>query len=345
MSVYELQINGTANAWPVFLGEDHPFYNRKDPADLANASFSLIGREGDGRITPEILIDAGHGVVQQLLAGDNRLPGAVVLTHPHLDHTASLDWIARSYFEENRKEKKLPVFCSMGCYSSVIKAFPQLKETTEHQEIFPGIRRNLTPDSRVRITGFPVYHGQSAMGAMMVVLQAGDAGKVIFTGDILFPLLREEDYALLRDAAYLVTDTNNLLPYPRSNHWSLVSTAGARDGESVRLREFRSALQTGEILRPHRHEPFGREWKDWFAAIEQQFDSRELPLSIFDFVKKIRPAKVLCVHYSGGEDENHNGMKRLTRRELADWIAETAAGQHIPASFEVPAAGNVYPLP
>lgn len=61
----EIVVHGRGNAWPVPLGEDHPFYNRKDPLDLSNAASSLQLMEAD-KVLSSVLIDAGHGTVQRI---------------------------------------------------------------------------------------------------------------------------------------------------------------------------------------------------------------------------------------------------------------------------------------
>ena len=110
MSKYFVRVNGVGNAWPVPLGSDHPFYDPGDPEQLANVSFSLLKSSGNSptstTIEWEILIDAGHGIVQYLIRHGNRIPEAVVLTHAHLDHTLSLDWIIQSFYRLHQKEKK-----------------------------------------------------------------------------------------------------------------------------------------------------------------------------------------------------------------------------------------------
>jgi hypothetical protein len=40
MSQVKVRIKGRGNAWPVFLGQEHPFYDRNNIEDLANVSFS-----------------------------------------------------------------------------------------------------------------------------------------------------------------------------------------------------------------------------------------------------------------------------------------------------------------
>ncbi len=134
MNKYFVRVNGVGNAWPVPLGTDHPFYDPGDPEQLANVSFSLI-KTRIGNPTPEsieweILIDAGHGIVQYLIRHGNRFPDAAVLTHAHLDHTLSLDWIIQSYYRHHRKEKKFPLYSSRTGWDFVSASFPQLPALT-----------------------------------------------------------------------------------------------------------------------------------------------------------------------------------------------------------------------
>ncbi|MCK4747182.1 MAG: hypothetical protein KAT15_09110, partial [Bacteroidales bacterium] len=116
MSKYFVRVNGVGNAWPVPIGTEHPFYDAADPEQLANVSFSLLksstGTPDPENLEWEVLIDAGHGIVQYLIRHGNRLPDSVVLTHAHLDHTLSLDWIIQSYYRYHQKQKKMPLYAS-----------------------------------------------------------------------------------------------------------------------------------------------------------------------------------------------------------------------------------------
>jgi len=71
MSSIYIRVNGTGNAWPVLLGTEHPFYDQSQYRELSNASFSIIKASGlpftKKNIEWEVLIDAGHGIVQYLL--------------------------------------------------------------------------------------------------------------------------------------------------------------------------------------------------------------------------------------------------------------------------------------
>lgn len=78
-----IRYHGTGNAWPVPLGSEHPFYDRTDSVQLANAAYS-INVTSDGEEI-EVLLDAGHGIIQRLLATSNKIPDVLCLTHGHLD--------------------------------------------------------------------------------------------------------------------------------------------------------------------------------------------------------------------------------------------------------------------
>ena len=66
MSDIIIRVNGTGNAWPVPLGSEHPFYNKENPEELANVSFSIIQSKtpeiSSSSIEWEVLVDAGHGL-------------------------------------------------------------------------------------------------------------------------------------------------------------------------------------------------------------------------------------------------------------------------------------------
>lgn len=62
MSKIKVRVNGRGNAWPVVLGQEHPFYNRQNYQDLANTSFSIIKSDinepNEKEIEWDLLIDA-----------------------------------------------------------------------------------------------------------------------------------------------------------------------------------------------------------------------------------------------------------------------------------------------
>lgn len=139
MSKIKVRINGRGNAWPILLGQHHSFYDRTIYEDLANASCSIIKSKNkhpkEKNIDWDLLIDAGHGTVQYLLKNCNRIPEAIFLTHPHIDHTLGLDWIVQSNFKLNKK--RYPVYATAPCWEKVKTIFPHLAETVDFKEIIP----------------------------------------------------------------------------------------------------------------------------------------------------------------------------------------------------------------
>ncbi len=334
----ELIIHGRGNAWPVPLGEEHPFYDRTDPLDVSNAAFSVQIREPDGRIA-SVLVDAGHGTIQSLLAGDNRIPDSICLTHGHLDHTLSVDWIVQSYSRRRPKDKRYPIYTTLPVYRFLLRSYPQMEGLTEHRELEFG--QTIPPGGEMpfHLTPYPVYHGQSAVGASMLLFGYGDR-KILITGDMLVPMLREEDYERLQGTDLLVVDTNNRFPWPRTNHWSFAGSTVDPLKRSENLETFAGGLSREEALRPHMHEGISKKNLSYLSRLKQEWAAREAPLSILELLDRIRPKKVVLVHYSGTEDRKHHGKKILDPAGLQAWVSETARAAGFPGEIVVPKTGQ-----
>ena len=220
-------MNGRGNAWPLPLGQDHPMYQGGKEPDYANASFSLMSvnkEKSKTEVNWELLIDAGHGSIPMLLKTHNRIPEAIVLTHPHFDHFVGIDWVAQSFYRFKNKQR-YPLYVTQLCWEALVRSLPHLEKIIEFKCLDYGFSRIIDEIPDVELTAYPVYHGNSAYGAAMIVAEVKNAGnkkqKIIFSGDLLSPLIRETDYTRLQGAKYLFADVNNRFPYPRTNHWSL----------------------------------------------------------------------------------------------------------------------------
>jgi len=266
----EIFVHGRGNAWPIPLGEEHPFYNREDPLDLSNASYSLQLQESHNLLA-SVLIDAGHGCVQSLLSGDNRIPDCLCLTHGHLDHTLSVDWIVQSFWRRHGKERRYPVYATMPVYRFLIKSFPHLEELTEHRELEFG--ETLTPveDLPLKLTAYPAYHGQHAVGSSMLLFEYADLS-VLFTGDLLAPLLRKEDYGRLHGMELLVVDTNNRFPWPRTNHWSFAGSPSDPVIRSEILEAFAAELDWKQVAAPQLQAGIGEKSQGYLLKLQQFLD-------------------------------------------------------------------------
>ena len=160
-----IRTNGRGNAWPVPLGREHPFYDKNQFEDLANASFSIIKFANDKSIEKELLIDAGHGAIQYLIQSANRIPEAIFLTHPHIDHTISIDWVVQSYWRQYKK--KYPIYASPLCWEQTLATFPQLAKLVNFKALYAGKARKVDELTGMEVVFYPVFHGESAAGAVV----------------------------------------------------------------------------------------------------------------------------------------------------------------------------------
>ena len=338
----EILVHGRGNAWPVPLGEEHPFYNREDPRDLSNASFSLQLRDRE-RLLSSVLIDAGHGTVQSLLAGDNRIPDCLCLTHGHLDHTLSVDWVVQSFWRKHGKERRYPIYATLPVYDFLIKSYPHLVDLTEHWELEFG--KPVYPDNVMpfQLTPFPAYHGQRALGASMLLFEYKGC-KVLFTGDILAPLLRKEDYAHLAGIDLLVVDSNNRFPWPRTNHWSFAGSPSEPMSRSEILESFAAELSWKQLMAPYLQEGVNSKNREFLSLLQLEWEREQLPLTILEFMEQVRPKKVMLVHYSGAEDRKYNGEEILSAPDLHAWASDTVRQTGISGEIVVPESGQRFQL-
>lgn len=334
----KLKIHGVGNAWPVLLGQEHPFYDRNSARELANAAYSLEYREGE-ELRADILVDAGHGTVQSLLAGDNRIPHCIALTHGHMDHTLSVDWVVQSYRRFGGGTHPFPVCATMPVYRFLLRSYPQLEELTRPVELLPGETLAMEVPGQVKLTAFPVYHGPLAHGASMLLFELGGK-RVLFTGDLITPLLREQDYATLEGVDMLVVDSNNRFPWPRTNHWSLAGCPVDPRLRSPVLRDFVEGIRPEDLTAPHRHPESDRVTCAYLDRFEKEWDPDRQCLTILEFAGRIRPGKVLPVHYGGNEDQKHHAEDMLDREALQRWVEETASAAGLRSAFYVPAPGG-----
>ncbi len=242
------------------------------------------------RINGQILIDAGHGTVQFLIRHENRLPDAIVLTHSHLDHTLALDWIIQSYHKQHRKQKKIPLYATRRCWETVATSFPQLQDITAHRELKPGMPVTLEEIKGMHLTAFPVFHGDRSPGASMLffetVVAGGKRSRVLFTGDVLCPLMREPDYENLAGTELVFSDANNRFPYPPSKHWS-ISPRGPDGTDSRILTGFRRDLSPTYMITQHMQTERDRIVHEYFDRFIQDMN-RSCPLSLPEFALRLQ---------------------------------------------------------
>ena len=348
-----IRVNGRGSAWPVFIGNNHPFYSMNDPDDLGNASFSIFGSPADEfsfeKIEWSILIDAGHNIPSYIIRNENRIPDTIILTHPHIDHTLGLDWIIESYNYKHHKQKKYPLYATSPCWEIVRKTYYPLNNIVEFKELVPGEPVDISEVPGARVTALPVYHGEKGLGASMLVFEFSGEDDIsetaAFSGDMLCPLFRRIDYHVLSLAKVLYVDCNNRFPYPLSTHGSLTAKDPVTGSMNQSLIDFIEHITFPELMAPHLQHPHNPHiQKHLNEVLKENPNPGELPFSVIDLLRRAPVPLVNLVHYGGREDELFNGQSMLTDIELETWANSEAEKEMIESEFVVPKAGNLFKL-
>ncbi len=352
-----IDVNGRGNAWPLELGTTdarHAAF-RQIPEEYANTSYSIVGKYPDtGRTEWDVLVDIGQGVVEALVRRHNRLPNAVLVTHPHHDHIAGLDWLANSYKRHRRNNPSLrnvlAVYGLRGCIEEIRRRYGYLEQAglIDLVPVDPGQRfAPLGNSAGLRVTAFPVYHAAHAPGSGMFVVEYQEAAveKAIFTGDLICPLVRPQHYRRLRGAKCLFAEANNRYPWPGSNHWSIAHWApsGSPRNRAPVLRDWIEGLDPGDLRKPH-DDSTGTNYLSgrWVGS---DYWKRTSPQSVFKFVKKVEPQNVALCHYSGYEDQKHHKQGILTDGELLGWVEDQARRVRLGGvNWTLPSPGTSFQL-
>jgi hypothetical protein len=163
--------------------------------------------------------------------------------------------------------------------------------------------------------------------------------KILFTGDLLAPLLKDSSYTDLEGVDLMVVDCNNRFPWPGTNHWSFAGHPGWSMDRSEVLKTFIRSHSPENLLLPHRDKDKGTlpaYLKSWTAG----WDPVQHPFTILEFCRRIKPLKVMLVHYSGTEDLKHHDQEILDREKLHAWANSTAQAEGIGSEFLVPGSGE-----
>jgi phosphoribosyl 1,2-cyclic phosphodiesterase len=237
-----LRVNGIQAAFGIEFGLSSPRTDEGREGDAyrqANASYSLVQRHG-GQVVRHTLIDCGMGVVPSLLELE-QLYGVhcvdeILITHPHFDHFAQLDWLSMCLLRSGRAEqpRPLPIYATPECWENgPARVHRYLVERTDFRPLRPGVDVRL---GELTVTPFDVDHGPKAPGAVGFVVENNNPGwggsstaaptkkaptkKIVITGDFL--RVPDEDAPLLRDADVMFLDANTWHPAEQTWHQSVV---------------------------------------------------------------------------------------------------------------------------
>jgi ribonuclease BN (tRNA processing enzyme) len=215
-----LRINGRNGAW---MGDFYQDTSRDvtlhlDPYRRANTSVSLLLRRGE-EILLHLLVDVGLGALNSLLEYQyqghvNRID-ALLLTHPHFDHIAGLDWLAAMIRRSDVAEqpRPLPLYCSDPCYEEAFnRRFVWLKDLFSHHAIRSGdpVQIEGREGASLRVHPLSVWHGPTAPGAMIYSIEA-QGKRIVLAWDML-RLEKDVDDSPLRQADLLLLDSTSWHP-------------------------------------------------------------------------------------------------------------------------------------
>lgn len=157
----------------------------------------LLYGEDESTIERVVLFDCGAGVLDGLIdLGITRID-AVFNTHDHFDHIAEADRLVNSQ-RRAKKPMPLPWYCSDLAWEYGVKArFPWLQGPSGllHNSLKHGVPVELGFGVDLRITPLTVYHGKTAMGPMIFVVEFcpgsdGKRHKIVIGWDLLHLLPR-----------------------------------------------------------------------------------------------------------------------------------------------------------
>ena len=180
----------------------------------------------------------------------------------------------------------------------------------------------------------------------MLLFKTAEDKRVLFTGDMLCPLLRKKDYERLSDAKIMFIDSNNRFPNPGSNHISFVRNSPGKKVDSPLLTPWLKRARFSQFLALHACAEYVPEIHDYFDEFLSDWNSvSELPLSIVDFVKRAGVKHIIMVHYSGWADKVNYKEPVLSGSELKLWAQTMAAEAELTnVLIEVPEVGACYNL-
>lgn len=346
-----VRVNGTGSAWPVMIGDSHPLYSTGRVEDLSNASYSLMRFDGHepktGTIEWEVMIDMGHHTIPYLIRNENRIPEIVALTHGHPDHFFGIDWVVQSYYSKYGIRKKYPVYATKPVWESVLHTFGYLNQIAELKELLPGTKIPVEEIEGLTITAFPVFHGDTALGASMLLFENNISGMkpVLFTGDLLCPLWRKKDLSILRNTTLIFIDCTNRFPCPGYNHMSFTNKMPLSIAESNILTEWLRKIGITNLIGPHVDPKSDENVVKYFEEFLIDWKNHtELVYCITDFLKLIPVPWVNLVHYAGTEDRKFYNQQIFGRLELKEWADKIASEEGINSVFCYPEVGQMFEL-
>jgi hypothetical protein len=174
---------------------------------------------------------------------------------------------------------------------------------------------------------------------MLLFEDSGSGERVLFTGDLLSPLLRKQDLAVLDGVDLVICDANNRYPYPGTNHWSIRQIPD--DSAAGFLNDFLDDLTLEKLLLPHAQSSIQYQDRQYLEQFSDDFVMGDQPFVLLEFLNRISPRNAAIVHYSGSEDKKYYDHPVLSSQELSSWLVNEFRKALPDVQGIVPGAGKV----
>lgn len=273
-------------------GKLEAFSGWDDPPWRAHTSASILIPDEKGNVLSHILIDAGAGVVDSLVA--SRLKGlenleGVLISHWHPDHVLGLNQLLESLKRHRTAFNGVPVYCTPETYEWLINKQGQKYEFSHglhHQPICHNRKKETftvgkTSPFPLKITALRVAHG-GIEGAVIYVAEIGKK-KVVFGWDLDVPEAKrpldgKKNIDVIRENLDLLFGADLLLM--EANTWkTVVGRNGKPTGHTsyFHARDYILAIEPKRVYLVHLsgHEDgeglggYGWTDSDWEAAVRK----------------------------------------------------------------------------
>jgi hypothetical protein len=174
---------------------------------------------------------------------------------------------------------------------------------------------------------------------MLAVAVPQEDRRLLFTGDVLLPLLQEKDLEQLHGVDWLITDANNRFPAPKTNHWSVTR----HEKDEAYLQPWLDSMTPDKLMAPHNYQSYTN-YQYLLGFFDDFPEKKDYLLTVLALTARLQPRNLLLAHYSGLEDEKYYGEKVLDTSGLQQWSEQVVSGVVPGTKVIVPETGDLLDL-
>ncbi len=193
-----------------------------DPSNPRNRRLrcSILVERGSGAATTQVLVDTSPDLREQLLRTGTQRLDAIIMTHPHADHTHGIDDVRPLVISMRRR---IPIYMDEATSRDVRTKFDYIFETPPGSSYPPLLNETRIaagapiavegPGGAIEVLPFRLNHGEiDALGLRL--------GGVAYTPDLNG--IPEESLPFVRGLDLWIVDALRYTPHP--SHFSLAET-------------------------------------------------------------------------------------------------------------------------